>query len=382
MKRIRWTVKVENSVLQTPQRTKKQNICFYRSAFGKSHLQILMNWGTLPHHVVLHIFQYLWNEVFYIPHLWRKFEFELNQPATSYLKSTHPDLIQHIIKRHADHLQYVNFKVDSSTESAEAACDILSQLVNCSIKTLGLISAVKPSFMNVSKAHFASALTVVFVNSMALLSIKTDDTPYHGLRQLAWNYYKLSDELLLAPSHEKHVNLEHLCIDVVSENPGQIEFHTIKKQSWDALVKHTPKVNIVIYFFLYKEEFDTFFKEKTLVTLIKLVVCANGLLPLNDELICIAECCKNLTAMGLGECEVTCRDFIEFVRMRGARLTLLSIMEEVLIPDNGYNLDQIHSEISKHHGRMWFPDMRLPGKLATENINMVKTGSRHCFLCK
>uniref|UniRef100_A0A8C3T514 Uncharacterized protein n=1 Tax=Chelydra serpentina TaxID=8475 RepID=A0A8C3T514_CHESE len=251
-------------------------------------------------------------------------------------------------------------EVDSSTESAEAACDILSQLVNCSIKTLGLISAVKPSFMNVSKAHFASALTVVFVNSMALLSIKTDDTPYHGLRQLAWNYYKLSDELLLAPSHEKHVNLEHLCIDVVSENPGQIEFHTIKKQSWDALVKHTPKVNIVIYFFLYKEEFDTFFKEKTLVTLIKLVVCANGLLPLNDELICIAECCKNLTAMGLGECEVTCRDFIEFVRMRGARLTLLSIMEEVLIPDNGYNLDQIHSEISKHHGRMWFPDMRLP----------------------
>uniref|UniRef100_A0A8C3IWZ5 F-box domain-containing protein n=1 Tax=Chrysemys picta bellii TaxID=8478 RepID=A0A8C3IWZ5_CHRPI len=53
--------------------------------------------GTLPHHVVLHIFQYLpliyqawassvcqrWNEVFHIPHLWRKFEFELNQPYTA-----------------------------------------------------------------------------------------------------------------------------------------------------------------------------------------------------------------------------------------------------------------------------------------------------------
>uniref|UniRef100_A0A674I5N7 Uncharacterized protein n=1 Tax=Terrapene triunguis TaxID=2587831 RepID=A0A674I5N7_9SAUR len=106
-----------------------------------------------------------------------------------------------------------------------------------------------------------------------------------------------------------------------------------------------------IYFFLYKEEFDTFFKEKTPITrhtgmncprLIELVVCANGLQPLNDELICTAECCKNLTAMGLGECEVTCRDFIEF---------------EVLIPDNDYNLDQIHSEISKHRGRMWFPVM-------------------------
>uniref|UniRef100_A0A8C0QSH5 Uncharacterized protein n=1 Tax=Chelonoidis abingdonii TaxID=106734 RepID=A0A8C0QSH5_CHEAB len=116
--------------------------------------------------------------------------------------------------------------------------------------------------------------------------------------------------------------------------------------------------------------------------LIELVGCANGLQPLNDELICTAECCKNLTAMGLGDCEVTCRDFIKFVKMHEARLTLLSITEEVLIPDNYYNLDQIHSEISKHRGRMWFPVMRLLGKLATENINMVKIGSRCCFLCK
>uniref|UniRef100_A0A8I3NTF1 F-box domain-containing protein n=1 Tax=Canis lupus familiaris TaxID=9615 RepID=A0A8I3NTF1_CANLF len=80
---------------------------------------------NLPHYVVLRIFQYLplidrarassvckkWNEVFHIPDLWRKFEFELNQSATSYFKSTHPDLIQQIIKKHATHLQYVSFKV-------------------------------------------------------------------------------------------------------------------------------------------------------------------------------------------------------------------------------------------------------------------------------
>ncbi|KAJ6667921.1 hypothetical protein lerEdw1_016242 [Lerista edwardsae] len=439
MKRVRQTVKSENPILQTLQRTKKQKTLFYNSTFGASFPYTLMDWGSLPHHVVLHIFQFLplvdrarassvcrrWNEVFHIPDLWRKFEFELNQPATSYLKSTHPDLIQQIIKRHADHLQYVSFKVDSSTESAEAACDILSQLVNCSIKTLGLISTAKPSFMNVSKvifwiscAHFVSALTVVFVNSKSLSSIKIEDTPVddpslkvlvannsdtlkllkmsscphvspagilcvadqcHGLRELALNYYLLSDELLLALSSEKHVNLEHLRIDVVSENPGQIEFHAIKKQSWDALVKHSPKVNIVMYFFLYEEEFDAFFREETPVThlyfgravskamlgrigmncprLIELVVCANGLQPLDDELIRIAERCKNLTAMGLGECEVTCRGFIEFVKMCGGRLTQLSIMEEVLIPDSDYNLDQIHSEVSKHLGRLWFPDM-------------------------
>lgn len=83
------------------------------------------DWGNLPHHVVLQVFQHLslvdrarassvcrrWNDVFHTPDLWRRFEFELNQPATSYLRSTHPDLIQQIIKKHAQHLQYVSFKV-------------------------------------------------------------------------------------------------------------------------------------------------------------------------------------------------------------------------------------------------------------------------------
>ncbi|NXC65775.1 FXL21 protein, partial [Anhinga anhinga] len=417
MKRTRQKVAVENEAPQTSQKSKKQKTCSYGSVFGESDLHASMDWGSLPHHVILRIFQFLplvdrarassvcrrWNEIFHIPDLWRRFEFELSQPATSYLKSTHPDLIQQIIKRHADHLQYVSFKVDSSTESAEAACDILSQLVNCSIKTLGLISTAKPSFMNVSKSLSSikvddtplddpSLKVLVANNSDTLKLLKMSSCPHvspagilcvadqcHGLKELALNYYILSDELLLALSSEKHVDLEHLRIDVVSENPGQVEFHTIKKQSWDALVKHSPKVNIVMYFFLYEEEFDAFFREETPVThlyfgravskamlgrigmncprLIELVVCANGLQPLDDELIRIAERCKNLTAMGLGECEVTCRGFIEFVKMCGGRLTQLSIMEEVLIPDNDYSLDRLHLEVSKHLGRIWFPDM-------------------------
>ncbi|KAM6951951.1 LOW QUALITY PROTEIN: F-box/LRR-repeat protein 3 [Lycodopsis pacificus] len=377
------------------------------------------DWGNLPH--VLQIFQRLslvdrarassvcrcWNHVFHTPDLWRRFEFELNQPTTSYLRSTHPDLIQQIIKKHAQHLQYVSFKVDSCTESAEAACDILSQLVNCTIKTLGLISTAQPSFMGVSQAHFVSALTVVFISSKSLSSIKMDDTPVddpslkvlvannsntlkllkmsscphvspagimcvadqcHGLRELALNYHLLSDELLLALSSEKHVHLDHLRIDVVSENPGQTHFHTIKRSSWEALVQHSPEVNIVMYFFLYEDEHEhePFFLEETPVThlyfvncarLVELVVCANGLEPLDEELIRIAERCKSLTAIGLGECEVTCSGFVEFVKMCGGRLTQLSIMEEVLIPDSSYNMEQINSEVSKHLGRMWFPDM-------------------------
>ncbi|XP_006639090.1 F-box/LRR-repeat protein 3 [Lepisosteus oculatus] len=394
--------------------------------------EVAVNWGRLPQEILLHIFQYLplldraqasqvcrrWNEAFHMPELWRCFEFELSQPATSYLKATHPDLIKQIIKRHSNHLQYVSFKVDSSTESAEAACDILSQLVNCSLKTLGLISTARPSFMELPKSHFISALTVVFVNSKSLSSLKIDDTPVddpslkvlvannsdtlkllkmsscphvspagilcvadqcHGLRELALNYYLLSDELLLALSSERHVHLEHLRIDVVSENPGTTHFHAIQKSSWDALVRHSPKFSLVMYFFLYEEEFGPFFRYEIPVThlyfgrsvskevlgrvgmtcprLVELVVCANGLRPLDEELIRIAEHCKQLSAIGLGECEVSCSAFVEFVKMCGGRLSQLSIMEEVLIPDHKYSLEQIHWEVSKHLGRVWFPDM-------------------------
>ena len=85
----------------------------------------ICDWTRLPQEMLLHIFQYLplldrafasqvcrdWNHAFHMPELWRCFEFELNQPASSYLKATHPDLIKQIMKRHSNHLQYVSFKV-------------------------------------------------------------------------------------------------------------------------------------------------------------------------------------------------------------------------------------------------------------------------------
>uniref|UniRef100_A0AAY4BBF9 F-box/LRR-repeat protein 21 n=1 Tax=Denticeps clupeoides TaxID=299321 RepID=A0AAY4BBF9_9TELE len=259
---------------------------------------------------------------------------------------------QQFIKTHAQHLKYVSFKVheEKSADLANVSCqtpvltqpsypNILSQLASCTIKTLALISTARSSFMDLSQSHFVSALTVVFINSKSLSSIKIANeivwTPLqspHQLRELALNYHLLSDELLLALSSEKHVHLEHLHIDIVSENPGQTQFHTIKRSSCEALIRHSPKLNI------------------NWPRLVELVVCANGLQPLDEELIHIAERCKSLTAIGLGECK-------EFVKMCGGRLTQLSIMEEVLMPDSTYNMEPIHSEVSKQLGRIWFPCM-------------------------
>ncbi|XP_010727023.1 F-box/LRR-repeat protein 3 isoform X2 [Meleagris gallopavo] len=188
MKRGRKTNEANSS---SSEETAEKESKRHKSVDDKTTIVQGPDWGNLLQDIILQVFQYLplldrahasqvcrsWNQVFHMPDLWRCFEFELNQPATSYLRATHPELIKQIIKRHSNHLQYVSFKVDSSKESAEAACDILSQLVNCSLKTLGLISTARPSFMDLPKSHFISALTVVFVNSKSLSSLKIDDTP-------------------------------------------------------------------------------------------------------------------------------------------------------------------------------------------------------------
>ncbi|CAB1324989.1 unnamed protein product, partial [Coregonus sp. 'balchen'] len=237
----------------------------------------------------------------------------------------------------------------------------------------------RPSFMDVSQVPTSQPDPDSWTSpSETLKLLKMSICPHvspaawldqcRDLRELALNYHLLSDELLLALSSEKHVNLEHLRIDAVSENPGQTLFHSIKKSSWDALtlfhsikksswdamVRHSPK---------------PFFRVETPVThlyfgwtvskamlghiglhcprLEELVVCANGLQPLDKEMFRIVEGCTSLSAIGLGECE-RC----------GKGLTQLSIMEEVLVPGDGYsNVEQIHTEVSKHLGRMWYPDM-------------------------
>lgn len=60
-------------------------------------------------------------------------------------------------------------QVDSSRESAEAACDILSQLVHCSLKTLGLISTARPSFMELPKV--STSVVIHFLQIYLLASV-------------------------------------------------------------------------------------------------------------------------------------------------------------------------------------------------------------------
>ncbi|CAM4612278.1 unnamed protein product [Leuciscus chuanchicus] len=145
--------------------------------------------------------------------------------------------------------------------------------------------------MDVSQSHFVSALTVVFLNSKPLSSIKMDDTPVDdpSLKVLVANNSdtlkllkmsscphvshagQCSDCTRVRFNRTKHAKCEHtltvyLRIDVVNENLGQTQFHTIKKSSWDALIHHSSQGNIVMYFLLDEEEFQPFFREDSPVT--------------------------------------------------------------------------------------------------------------------
>ncbi|CAH1267371.1 FBXL3 [Branchiostoma lanceolatum] len=395
--------------------------------------EIIRDWSNMPAEILTHIFQFLplwdraraslvcrlWNKTFHLPELWQTFTFEFNNPNTSHFKSTPPQLIRQVLRDHAHHLQSVSFKVDSNKESAEAACQILSQLVNSSLKTLGLISTAKPSFQEVSREDFVTALTVVFVHSKSLSQLRVDDTPVddpslavmiqnssdslellnmtscphvspkgilavadhcQNLRELALNYTLLSDQLLLTLSREEHATLEQLRIDVISSDPNEImQFHQISKDSWQSVAKHSPNLTLVMYFYVHNDEdFLPFFQCDTPVThlffgayvsksalrrvglhcpkLIELVVCANGTQPLDDEVVLIAKSCKNLHSLGLGECELSCSAFVEFAKILGPNLTELSVMEEVLVGDKNFDTYEAYSAVSKYIGRYWMPE--------------------------
>ncbi|XP_077983980.1 F-box/LRR-repeat protein 3-like [Glandiceps talaboti] len=403
-----------------------------KSQFKETNSFKELDWSSLPSVILIKIFKLLsllerarasmicknWNEVYHSPDLWRSFEFEFNKEDTSYFKSTPPDLVKTVLQQHTHHLKYVSLKVDSSRESAETACGILSQLVNCSLNTLVLMSAAQPSFQLVSQKNFASALTVVFVNSRALSSLAIDDTPVddpslkvlvansrdtltllkmsscphvspagilcvadycHGLHELALNYNHLTDDLLMALSSEKHVKLKQLRVDVATEDNGVAPTHHISSESWIAISSHSPEMNLVMYFYVTEDvHFDPFFEVETPVThlyfgrsvaraviarvggncpkLQELVICANGNYPLDDEVVKIARNCNNLTSVGLSECELSCSALVEVARICGSRLQELFVMEDVLTEDGMYDRETAYLTMSKYLGRFWVPD--------------------------
>ncbi|XP_054754730.1 F-box/LRR-repeat protein 21-like [Lytechinus pictus] len=411
---------------------KKQCIrgLIYKNLASSSANHCQLNWSNIPDVVLIKIYKNLsfldrarassvckhWHDIYKLPELWHKFEFEFTQESTSYIKSTPPRLVKQVIQQYTKHLKYVTIKVDSHQASAEAACDILSRLVNCSLKTLELMLTARPSFHLVNPVKLLTPLTVVLVNSPTLSSLALDETPVDDpwlenmavsnkdslmllkiascplvsskgmlhvadtcrqLHELNINYVHVSDSLLLALSREEHVKLKHLCVNVICENNDTpMQHHVIKKQSWDALASHSPSTIVSMCFYVLRDtDFTPFFTYVTPAThvyfgrsvsrdvlirmgencpkLQELVICANGNQPLDEPIVTIARKCKELHSLGLGECEVSCSCLVKVARLCGERLTEFFVREEVVFEDDEYDLDTMTSEVCQYLGRTW-----------------------------
>lgn len=396
-----------------------------------NHINGGSDWNTLPNELVYEIFSYLplkdlgrvaqvcrqWYTVAQFPGLWQSVEFILSHSNKSCNQQTSTGLINHILTRHAKDLKFVVFKTDSSVESAKTACQILSKLVNCSLKTLSLISSARPVFLDVDPESFISALTVVLDHSQALSSLVVDhtlidDPSLHALaasnnsrtlqllkmkscpkvspggilaladhcrylRELSLSYTLLSDNLLMALSSEKHAKLDYLRIDVYSEREM---LQAITPRCWVALAEHSPKMNLVMYFFLAPEDsfpediFSSFvpvthlylsdYTSKRLLhhigencpKLKELVFGSCGCSAVDKELCNIARNCGNLSSVGLSQCEISCTAFIEFVGICGQRLKELFVEEECLVEDVRHDLQSTCVKVSEILGRDWNPE--------------------------
>lgn len=198
------------------------------------------------------------------------------------------------------------------------------------------------------------------------------------LRELSLSYALLSDDILLSLSSEQHARLTHLRIDVYTE-PNSWQLQRISPMSWQALIKHSPNINLVLYFFIVDDEtYDLFFHSYNPVThlyfceyvpkivlnrvaiycprLRELVVNGTDGPSIDRELIEIGRQCQHLSSIGLSDCLVTCSVFVEFARICATRLSELFINEDCLLLDTNYDLQKVITVVSQLLLMDWAPE--------------------------
>ncbi|XP_017888362.2 F-box/LRR-repeat protein 3-like isoform X1 [Ceratina calcarata] len=147
------------------------------------------------------------------------------------------------------------------------------------------------------------------------------------LQELSLSYSLLSDELLLALSSEKQVQLETLRLEV---HPDTKPFPRVSDKAWFTFSSHLPNINLVLLSYMTNEDDQSLLfapyvpvthlyfgeapSEATMLCvgcqcprLVELVIAAYGPGPIDRALLSIVQGCPRLSALGLGDCEITCR---------------------------------------------------------------------------
>ncbi|KAL0117598.1 hypothetical protein PUN28_010418 [Cardiocondyla obscurior] len=196
------------------------------------------------------------------------------------------------------------------------------------------------------------------------------------LRELSLSYALLSDELLFALCSIKHIHLETLRIEA---NPETKPVPCISDKAWAAFSNRLPDINFALLSYMTNEDDQKLlFTSHIPVThlylgdatselimsqisnqcprLIELVIAAYGSSPIDQFLISVAKTCSQLSAVGLGNCEITCSGLAKFVALCAHRLQVLCVSETSLIEDEDFDIAKVSTNLSSLLGRTWVPE--------------------------
>ncbi|XP_032667813.1 F-box/LRR-repeat protein 3-like [Odontomachus brunneus] len=196
------------------------------------------------------------------------------------------------------------------------------------------------------------------------------------LRELSLSYSLLSDELLLALCSMKQIHLETLQVEAY---PEVRPLPRISEKAWSAFSNHLPNINLVLLSYMTDDDDQKLlFTTHVPVThlylgdtpsqatisriseqcprLIELVIAAYGSGPIDRFLISMAKSCAQLSAVGLGDCEITCSGLARFVALCARRLQALHVAETSLIEDAEFDITKVSANVSSLLGRTWVPE--------------------------
>ncbi|XP_034946625.1 F-box/LRR-repeat protein 21-like [Chelonus insularis] len=225
-------------------------------------------------------------------------------------------------------------------------------------------------------------LKIEYEDSREILSedIVTMISQCSCLKELSLPYSSLSDDLLTVISSDNHVPLKTIKIEAYSDSKP---LPRISDEAWFTLENHSPNLNLVLNSYLSEEDdYDALLVTAVPVThlflngsppetivrrigencprLVELVVSSYNFGTIDQALISTAKGCPNLSAVGLGDCEITCSGLVEFVGLCKERLQILYIWETSLIEDTNFNISEATTQVSSLLGRKWMPESIPP----------------------
>ncbi|XP_014227197.1 F-box/LRR-repeat protein 3-like isoform X1 [Trichogramma pretiosum] len=237
-------------------------------------------------------------------------------------------------------------------------------------------------FFAVSAANESSTLQLAHVHKntsrLSTKGILTLMNHCEGLRELSLSYSFLSEELLEALSSNKS-SLLQLDTLRVEAHPDAKPASTVSCEAWCAFATHFSNINFILLAYLtevkdyeallqsYVPLTHLYFGEEAPSSAIarvgercprlgELVVGAYGPETADCALLSIARGCPKLTALGLGDCEITCSAFVEFVAICREHLQVLYVSDTSLIEDSDYDVDKVAARVSALLGRPWQPN--------------------------